>query len=349
MQIQKLKANCFRLFSEKNLDFLPGLNFIIGENAKGKTTLLEALYLLMAGKSFRTHNFTDLVQKEASFFKIEAYFEKWGVSQSLKMTMQENERYLCYNSSKLNTLSGLLGILQGVLITPHDLELIKGSPGIRRHYLDLQIAQTDPLYVHHFMRYAKGLKVRNSQLRSRNLHAIDVFEEMIAEAASYIMEKREAAVSGLNPYVNDYYHQISGKNEPIHLLYAPSLKSSSKESILDQLKIARKKDMELGFSRIGPHKDDLNLLISGNFAKSFASEGEMRSLILALKLAEWKHMKGSIHICPLLFVDEIGISLDSLRFENLINIFSTLGQVIITSAMNENLFPSSGCNIISLK
>lgn len=303
----------------------------MGENAKGKTTLLEALYLLMAGRSFRTPQMNDLMRGGSPFFHVEAHFEKWGIPQALKMTLQGQERRIQYNSSSLATLSSLLGILQGVLMAPHDIELIKGAPSVRRHYLDFQIAQVDPLYMHHLMRYSKGLKQRNMQIRTRNIKAIESFEEAIAQSASYIISQREVAVADLNRLLNDYYHEISGKNETICLKYHSSLGSGNAHKILEKLHSTRARELDLGFTLVGTHRDDLSTLISDKPARTFASEGEMRSLVAALKLAEWERMRVTTRELPLLLVDDMGISLDATRLKGLCHIFSTMGQVIITS------------------
>lgn len=273
----------------------------------------------------------DLMKGGASFFYVETHFEKWGIPQALKMSLQGQERRIHYNSSTLSSLSSLLGILQGVLMAPHDIELIKGAPSVRRHYLDFQIAQVDPLYMHHLMRYSKGIKQRNVQIRLRHTKTIDVFEEAIAQSASYIISQREAAIADLNRLLNEYYHKISGKEEKISLKYHSSLGSSDPEKILAKLHATRERELDLGFTLVGTHRDDLALTIAEKPARTFASEGEMRSLVAALKLAEWERMRLMTREFPLLLVDDMGISLDPVRLKGLWDIFTTLGQVIITS------------------
>lgn len=319
----------------------------MGENAKGKTTLLEALYLLMAGRSFRTPQMNDLMREGSSFFHIETYFEKWGIPQALKMTLQGQERRIQYNSSTLGSLSSLLGILQGVLMAPHDIELIKGAPSVRRHYLDFQIAQVDPLYMHHLTRYSKGIKQRNAQIRMRNVKSIEIFEEVIAQSANYIISQRTTAVSEINSLLNDYYHKITGKNERICLRYHSSLGSANVQKILEKLHSTRARELDLGFTLVGTHRDDLLTLITDKPAKIFASEGEMRSLVAALKLAEWERMRLTTRELPLLLVDDMGISLDPIRLKGLWQTFSKMGQVIITSANYFSFSNNSDFNIIS--
>lgn len=348
MQVRKVEVGSFRIFEEKSIELTPGLNFISGENARGKTTLLEAIYLLMAGRSFRTEQMNHLIREGSDFFRLETSFEKWGIPQSLKMSLKGSEKRIQYNSSPLTALSGLLGIIQGVLIAPHDIELIKGPPPVRRHYLDFQIAQVDPLYIHHVMRYSKALKQRNMQIRFRKTQAIEIFEASMALSATYIIQQREAAIKELSSCLDSYYKKISGKPQLASLRYQSSFGSPDYDKILEKLKVTRLKDLDLGYTSLGIHRDDLSLNLEGRAARHFASEGETRSLVTALKLAEWERMRTLSGEDPLLLVDDIGISLDSSRLNNLFEVFSGIDQIIITSAIDLPLINETNYNIIKL-
>lgn len=346
MKVQKIDVSRFRLFQEKTLYLEPGINFIVGENARGKTTWLEALYLLMAGKSFRTPQMGDLIQEGESFFRVEVHFEKWGVPQHLKMAQDSSERKLQYNASPLNSLIGLVGILQGVLLAPHDIELIKGAPSARRRYLDFQMAQVDPLYIHHLVRISRGIKQRNAEIRSGKFQAIDAFEEAIAHSAAYIIQEREKVSATLNDLLKEYYYKISGKNDPVDLKYHASLGGGTPLDILNKLRGHRSRDIRLGYTALGTHRDDLFFSISGKPARHFASEGEIRSIAWALRLAEWELIRRRSQEDPLLLVDDMGISLDPSRIKNLFDIFLNLGQVIITSSSKSHLINNYNFNII---
>lgn len=333
MQVHQLKLSSFRLYEEKQIQLEPGINLIQGPNAKGKTTLLEAIYLLIAGRSFRTTQSKDLIREGADAFRVEIDFEKSGVDQFLKMAVQRDERLIQHNRTTIQRLSALLGILQGVLLAPHDLELIKGPPQERRQYLDLQIAQVDPLYVHHSLRYAKSLKQRNFMLKTGQIKAIHAFEETMAHSAAYIMQQRKLVVENLHLLCSRYYQEISGKKESISLHYAPAWQNiSSTQEIMQKLQLQRVKEIELGHTQSGPHRDELKMEINHKEAKVFGSEGEMRTLAAALRLAEWDRMREVAGEEPLLLVDDFGMNLDTNRLENMKKIFSSLGQVVITNA-----------------
>lgn len=330
MLLHNLSVSNFRLFDTKTLDLHPGVNLLIGNNAAGKTTLLEAIYLLMAGSSFRAQNPKELMRQGAEHFHVELYFSKAAVVQNLSYSFSESERRVKHNGNLLTNASSLLGVLHAVYLAPHDIQLIQGAPSIRRHYLDLQLAQVDPLYVHHLTRYKKALKQRNVLLRRRSANTIELFEETLAASASYIVQQRKKACERLEHFVSSLYAKICGKADQVVLQY-DGPQEDSPAHYLSQYQRLRPKEMELGFSLLGPHKDDLELLLNGREAKLFASEGEMRSLAASLKLAEWEVMAQQIQDQPLMLLDDFGISLDQQRSAALATLLNDKRQVIITS------------------
>lgn len=338
--IDQLSLVSFRLFDDKQVSFSPGINVIKGPNATGKTTLLEGIYLLMAGRSFRTSQMSDLFQSGCLNFYVNAQFEKNGVKQVLKMSQQGNERGIFHNSTSLPNLGSLLGILQGVLLAPQDIDLVKGIPAVRRHYLDLQMAQVDPLYVHHLLRYSKALKNRNVLLKSKKVAAIEGFEQGMAISAAYILMQRKKLSAQLESLLREVYHAISGKQEPISLHYRSSLGTAHEQStIFEKWAIHRKKEMEIGYTTMGPHRDDFKILIHEREVKLFASEGEMRTMAAALRLSEWQQMKQAMQQgMPMLLIDDFGISLDPHRALGLASMLEGLGQVIITQASDRSIF-----------
>ena len=316
MLVQRLKVTSFRLFDKKHLELSPGINVILGPNAQGKTTLLEAIYLLIAGRSFRTNQIKEMTREGDSHFHVELHFAKNGIDQLLKMAVQQELKRIQHNRTLIPNLSSLLGIVQGVLLSPGDLELVRGSPQCRRQYIDLQIAQVDPLYVHHLIRYSKSLKARNSLLKIKQLKAIAAFEETMAPSALYIMHQREFLIEKLKAYLSQYYQTISGKKESVMVTYTPSWGGlCTVPEIAAKLEQQRSKELQLGFSLSGPHRDDLKIEIDHKEARLFASEGEVRSLVAALRLAEWKRMADVTGDQPLLLVDDFGMNLINLDWK----------------------------------
>jgi DNA replication and repair protein RecF len=341
MLLHNLTVSNFRIFDSKTLDLQPGVNLLIGNNAAGKTTLLEAIYLLMAGSSFRAQHPKELMRTGSEQFHVETVFTKASVFQTLSYSFSEAERRVKHNGNLLTNASSLLGVLHAVYLAPHDLQLIKGAPAIRRHYLDLQLAQVDPLYVHHLTRYKKALKQRNVLLRRRSAKTIELFEETLAASASYIVTARKATCERLHRFVSEIYAQICAKEDLVLMRYEGPEEHST-AYYLTQYARLRPKEMELGYSLLGPHKDDLEIFLNGREAKLFASEGEMRSLAAALKLAEWEVMALQIGDQPLMLLDDFGISLDGHRSQALADLLLNKRQVVITSPTDahQGYFPS---------
>ena len=172
LYLRNLYLRQFRRYEEVHFQFNPTINSIVGPNAHGKTTILEAIQFLMSGRSFRTQQPSDLIRHEQNYFYIEADFIKQGIQQTLKISYDGKERKIVHNSTVCQSSTNLLGLLQGVVVIPDSASLVKGSPLLRRHFLDLQIAQVDPLYVHHLTRYARAMRQRNVLLKRKDLATI---------------------------------------------------------------------------------------------------------------------------------------------------------------------------------
>ena len=205
MRVTRLILRQFRNYQESVIPLEDGVNLIQGKNGAGKTSLLEALYLLSTGRSFLTPHISEAIKNETPHFYIEAHFIQDQVEQKVSIGYDGKERKIHYNASHLDHLSHLLGILPSVLYSPRDSILISGSPQERRRFLNIQIAQTDPLYVHHLVRYHKAMKQRNYLLKSRSEAAIESWEKMMADSASYLMKQRGELIEALSPKVENIH------------------------------------------------------------------------------------------------------------------------------------------------
>ncbi len=328
MHLLSLYLRNFRNYEEAFVPFSPKLNYIYGENAQGKTNLLEAIHLLITGRSFRTHHLTDLIRFGTEAFYIEAHFEKNGVEQVLKLTFNREGRSIIHNATHIPALSALLGILNGVIISPEDHELVKGGPASRRQFLDLQIACENPLYLYHLSRYLKAMKQRNFLLKRRKLENCAIWEEQMAESASYLTLKRQATIGQLTQE-----KALRSQVDEISLNYSTlaPLDQNLKSYFISQYEKQRPREAELGSTLTGPHRDDLLIYLHGHEARHFASEGQTRSCVTSLRLAQWARLKRLTEETPLLCIDDIGISLDEGREQKLYEELDSLGQVFITS------------------
>lgn len=345
MHLKTLYLQNFRLYQEAHFDAGCGINVIRGPNAQGKTSLLEAIYFLATGRSFRTSQLKDLIRHGATGFYLEAIFVKHGVEQQLRVYYSPTEKRILYNSTTYPSLNSLLGILQGVVIHPDDTAIVKGGPSARRHLLDVQLSQSDPLYIHHLTRYERAMDQRNHLLRTRNSVTIETWEYEMANAAAYVIQQRAQAVDHLGLEGDRHYRMISGGMEPFHLSYkANGAGEHSLEHLVplrelyrDQYRRHRAREMDLGSTFTGPHKDDLTISLGGCEARAFGSEGQQRSCVIALRLAEWERLKASAQEQPLMLIDDLGISLDSGRRQHLLGHFENIQQVFVSTTEETEL------------
>ena len=333
MEIQSLYLQNFRLYEEALFKFQPGLNTIYGLNAQGKTTILEALFFLISGRSFRTSHTKDLIQYEKSQFYLEALFKKNEVIQKIRILFSEKEKKIYFNQTPCSSLASIVGLVQGVIMLPGDVELIKGGPQARRQFLDLQIAQVDPLYLYHLMRYQRAMKQRNALLKSQNFASMDCWEYEMALSAQYISLQRHKVLEQITDFTEKHYQKLFQEPVKIELIYKVVTKENDyrQENFLEQFKRYRKRDVIFGSTSIGPHKDEVLILINGKEAKFFASEGQQRGCVMALRLAEWERMALIIEDKPLLLIDDIGLNLDEVKNRYLYKLLQELGQCFTTS------------------
>lgn len=336
MHLRSLYLHNFRSYDEALFEFVPGVNVICGPNACGKTTLLEAIYFLVSGRSFRLAQTIDLIRQGAAHFHIEACFVKNGLEQTLKITSNGLERRILYNSTTYPNFTSLLGLLKGIVFCPDDAALIKGGPAVRRHYLDLQIAQVDPLYVHHLTRFNRAMRQRNHLLRTKKPAGIESWEHEMANSSAYLVKQRALAVSDLKIACQRLYEILAGQQIPFSVGYKTSAPSEGSLEVLkhyyaQRYQSHREREMQLGYSLSGPHKDDLTIEIDGKEARFFGSEGQQRSGVAALRLAEWNRIRDYGEDIPLMLIDDVGTSLDETRKACLLKHVQNLGQVFLSS------------------
>lgn len=326
--LRALALRNFRIWKEAHLELNPRLNLFHGQNAQGKTTLLEAIWCCIAGRSFRTPHIRELIHPNAPSAYVEIPFTKDEIDQSIQAHCLPGERRFIHNATPCATIAELIGLLPGVAITPDD-PLIMGPPQVRRLFLDLQLAQSDPLYAHHLARYNRALRHRNHLLRKEQLKTISLWEEEMAEAAAYLSLKRLTATKELNEASSKLHPTLAPEDPPLSLHY--SNETQTKEAFQDKWEQMRSRDLHLGNTSYGPHREDLTISLGGQSARAFGSEGQKRTCVTLLRLASWKRLKTRTGYTPLLLIDDLATSLDTSRREHLLSHLNTLGQVFLSS------------------
>lgn len=345
MILKSLYLRQFRRLSDRYFEFGPGVNALIGANARGKTTVLEAIYFLIAGKSFRTHRTAELFETGTHRFDLAADFEKGEAPSRLTVTVEPDSRQVIYHESRASTLNALLGLLLGSVMTPDDVHLVKGSPQSRREFLDLQIAETDPLYSWHLSRYQRAMRQRNALLKAKRLTTCESWEHEMARAAAYLNHARRQATASLQNHFQEHYSRLQDSNETVQLTLLSD--GTTEAHFRETWARSRERETQLGFTTSGPHKDDLEILLNTQPAKAFASEGQKQTLLLALKLAEWRRLLDLSLEKPLFLLDDVGLSLDPTRRARLFNTIDSMGQVFLTATDLAD-FPLKGAQVIEI-
>ncbi|MBN4067503.1 DNA replication/repair protein RecF [Simkania negevensis] len=336
MLLHRLRLKNFRNYKDRSVEFAEGINYICGGNASGKTTLLEGLFFLTTGRSFRTHNISDLIRHGTDHFFLEITFEKSGVMQKLSCGYDGKTRTITHNETRYNRFTALLGILQGVVLTPEDNALVKGAPSIRRRYLDIAIAQVDPFYLRNLLRYQRAMLQRNRLLRDKEEQTIVAWEGEMAKAASFIIERRSEKLLELERQSADVYATLVPNQESIGVRYMASVGSEGAREVIEERmkeKLAqyRTREYKVGTTLSGPHKDDILITLDTMPARYYASEGQQRTCASALKFAEWRHLRDEAGCAPWMAIDDIGVSLDEARMGRLLEQVKLFQQVFVTA------------------
>jgi DNA replication and repair protein RecF len=337
MHIQSLSLQNYRNHRNAFFEFDPGLNILCGPNAVGKTNVLEAIYFFISGRSLRHAAINECIFNQADAFFLQVQFVKHGIEQTLKIACSKTEKKILYNNTYLHSFSGLIGILQGTILTPDDAALIKGPPALRRQFLDLLIAQNDPLYIHYSTRFYRAMQQRNCTLRKKDTAGSLCWEQEMANAAAYIWKQRSMAIQSLQDSCTHMHNLLVDYPSAITFTFksfaVPSMENA-KERLLESYEKHRKREMELGFTLTGPHKDDMAIQLDAQEARSFASEGQQRTLASVLRLGEWELLKTSSNEKPIIIVDDIGIGLDQNRKNRLVEYLTQLDQVFVSTTQD---------------
>ena len=331
MWIKKIKINNFRNYEKEEINLEKNINIFYGQNAQGKTNIIEAIFLCSLGKSFRTKKDKELIKLNEQNAIVEVEYEKSDRDGKIKIEIG-NKKNIYLNGIKIKKLSELLGNLNIVIFTPDDINILKGGPQNRRRFLDIMISQLRPNYMHILNLYIKTMEQRNNYLRQikeehKDENLLEIWDEKLAEYAIKIYEYRKEFIEKIIKKIDIIHKNITNGEEQIKFEYITEC--DNKEKYLKLLKERRKLDIIKGFTTKGIHRDDFVIYINKKEIKIFGSQGQNRTAMLSLKLAELQVIYDEIGEYPILLLDDFMSELDKTRRKNFLeNIEGT--QVIIT-------------------
>lgn len=333
----------FKNYPQKAFAFHERIVGISGNNGVGKTNLLDAIYYLCFTKSYFSKSDQQNVKTGAQGFRAEGSFLWDGKEQKVVCVVRESvKKEFSVNGENYEKFSAHIGKFPCVVIAPDDVQIITGGSEERRRFLDALISQLDPTYLQQLIEYNKILQQRNGFLKSyaekkqTDLSLLDVYDEQILPAAGYIFEQRQVWLKSILPLVNNFYTRIAGTEEPLIPKYESQLMQCSYGILLKQY---REKDLLLQRTLSGIHKDDIDLSLDGQPFKNLASQGQRKSLLFALKLAEYETLREAKGFAPILLLDDVFEKLDEHRMHNLLDwvCVQNQGQVFITDTHGERI------------
>ena len=341
MFVKNLKIINFKNHPEKSFDFSSEINCFVGNNGAGKTNILDALHYISMGKSFLGNSDFQNIKEDENFFSIESEIEGEEKSDIIKILLQkEAKKIIKKNEKTYERMADHIGFLPSVMISPYDANLISDGGESRRKFLDAMISQTDSEYLFNLIQYQKTLQQRNALLkyfqknRTFDIDSLEIYNEPITKFGTQIFKKRQLFVEAILPTIQHFYTIISKGNEKVTVIYESDLNEDNFENLLTK---NLEKDRQLTYTSKGIHKDDLRFEMNGNLIKKFGSQGQQKSFLIALKLAQIKRIKEITNKNPILLLDDIFDKLDDNRVSQLIELVNeqNFGQIFITDTHKE--------------
>ena len=322
MIIESIELKNYRNYDKLHMDFSHGTNILYGDNAQGKTNILEAIYVCATTKSHRGSKDKEIIQFDRDESHIKLNVRKRDVPYRIDMHLKKNRaKGVAVNGVPIKKASELFGIVNVVFFSPEDLNLIKNGPAERRRFIDLELCQLNKLYVHSLVQYNKIVTQRNKLLKDIMFRpdyeeTLDIWDMQLVQYGREVIRCREAFVGQLNDLIGGIHRQLSGEKESLHISYEPNVTVDMFE---DTLRKSRPSDLKQRTTLTGPHRDDLSFIINDIDIRRFGSQGQQRTAALSLKLAEIELVKKIVNDYPILLLDDVLSELDGSRQNHLLS------------------------------
>ena len=342
MFIKRLQMLNYRNYNALDIELCPNVNVFMGDNAQGKTNILEAIYYCAFAKSHRTSKDKELINwnGEHAFISVDVGRERLDKRIDISI-LKDGKKSIRINKIKIKKIGELFGNFNVVMFSPEDLRIIKDSPGVRRKFIDMELCQLNPKYYYNLVQYNKVLNERNILLRNRNtsIEMLEIYDMQLVEFGYNIIRDRIKYIESLNKYAEKIHSDITSGKEKINFKYISTIKDleNIKENFYTLLEKNRSKDCDRGITSIGPHRDDFFVYINDIDTKSYGSQGQQRTAVLTMKFSSLEIIKELTGEFPVLLLDDV---LSELDFNRKKYILSTIGQIqtVITCTGIEDLY-----------
>lgn len=340
MYIKSLELNNFRNYNELHIEFDKGTNILYGDNAQGKTNMLEAIYLAGTSKSHRSSKDKEIIKFDEDEAHIKVIISKNDVPIRIDMHLKKNKsKGIAINGIPIKRASELFGILNIVFFSPEDLNIIKSGPSERRKFIDLELCQLDKLYVYNLVNYNKIVNQRNKLLKDIGygndkdlLETLDIWDMQLADYGAKIIKRRNSFISEINEIIFDIHKKITNGKEEINVKYEPNIFGNN---LYDELVKCRDKDIKCKSTTVGPHRDDICFMNGNIDIRKYGSQGQQRTAALSLKLSEIQLVKSLIKDTPILLLDDVLSELDGNRQKNLLESLNNVQTIITCTGLDE--------------
>lgn len=338
MIIKSLEIADYRNYDSLHIDFSSGTNILYGDNAQGKTNILEAIYMSATTKSHKGSKDKDVVNFNKEEAHIRTYLEKEGIETRVDMHLRKSKsKGIAIDGQKIKKAAQLLGLLNVVFFSPEDLSIIKNGPSERRRFVDMELCQLDQFYLYNLNNYNKIVNQRNKLLKDMYFNpslrdTLNIWDSQLISFGSKIIERRKLFVSQLNEIIIEIHKKLSGGKENLIIQYEPDVMI---EDYARALSVNQERDVKLKQTTTGPHRDDFSFLVGDIDIRKFGSQGQQRTAALSLKLSEIELVKKMTKDNPVLLLDDVLSELDSNRQNYLLSTIGNIQTIITCTGLDE--------------
>lgn len=338
MIIESIELKNYRNYDELHIDFNSGTNILYGNNAQGKTNILEAVYVCCTTKSHRGSKDREMIHFNEEESHIKLTIRKRDVPYRIDMHLKKNKaKGVAINGIPIRKASELFGIVNVVFFSPEDLNLIKNGPSERRKFIDLELCQLNKLYVHSLVSYNRILMQRNKLLKDIFFHpeyeeTLDVWDMQLVQYGTEIIRYRQEFIEQLNEMIHEIHWKLSGEKEHLKIIYDPNASAGDLEM---NIRRSRQSDLKMKTTLVGPHRDDIGFFIDGIDIRKFGSQGQQRTAALSLKLAEIDLVKKLVNDYPVLLLDDVLSELDGDRQNHLLSAIDHIQTMITCTGLED--------------